>query len=270
MASIGSRGRVALVGALAGGGALPLGTPRMPSPPIPARSRWRPTAAAVGRQPRRRQRHHHRHRRATRSSRPSRSATSRAASRSIRATTTPSSPTPPATRSPCCGSSTRRRGNLEVEPGRRADHRRRALERGGVARRPAGLRRQQRPGHDHGDRRAGERWAGDPRPRRPAPGLQPRRRQAPFPAARPRGHRGQHQALHRAHASRSPRARRPAGRRRGQDRRGLPARHRHQLDRSRRLPAGRADHARAPGRRLSVPRPSSCPPRPSRTSCRAS
>ena len=205
----------------------------------------------------------------------SRSATSRAASRSTRATATPSSPTPPAARSPCCGSSTRRprtsrSSPTSGRPGRRADHRRRALERRGLARRPARLRRQQRPGHDHGDRRAGERRAGDPRPRRPAQQpLQRRRRQAPLPAVRPRGHRGQQPALHRAAAVVHLEHRRP-GRRPGQGRRGLPARHRHPvrpLSPTTGPPSGSSSRRRS---RASSSRASPRTPSPSPTSCRAS
>ena len=231
----------------------------MPSPPTPARSRSAPDeSAALGRQPRRRQRHDHRHRE------------QRGRSTTIEVGDEPRS--------------------VAIDPGNRLRLRRQRRRQLGhraadPRRTPEVSRRARRSGRPGGELITGaEPWSVvvSPDGQRAfvansgqdtitvidvrasggpailghvdaAPSdCNAGRRQAPLPAARPRGHRGQHQALHRAPALVHPARRRPAGRRRGQDRRGLPARHRHQLDRSRRLPAGRADPARAPGHGLRV------------------
>ena len=105
------------------------------------------------------------------------------------------------------------------------DDRRRAVEHRRLARRQARLRRQQRPGHDHGDQRRdaatiiGNVDLREQPLQRPGP-------QPPLPAARPGGHRQQQAAVRHA-LPLVHRSRRPAGRRQRQGGRGLPARHQH-------------------------------------------
>ena len=276
MTTLRSRGRASAAGGVLAGGRRGPARDRRARPDLlqPDRAGAR-RRAALGGQPRRRQRHGHRHRgqRGARDD-PGRRRAAQHRDRS-RATATPSSPTPPAARSRVLRILDERPSS-QASPDdgrarRRADHRRRALERRDLARRPARLRRQQRPGHDHGDRLGAARRAilgnVDLRHSR----LQRRR----LPSA----------TSSRA-AWRSPRttsqlyvtrflsfttAERRAGRRQRQGGRGLPARHRHRARPTSRdyQPAARIT-ARAAGHRLPVPRRRRGRPRPSPTSCRAS